>query len=59
MWPANRAMPTDGITSIRPMIPSERGSLVSEYTSHSIRMNCMVQASTIINRTPRKMLNSR
>ena len=58
IWPAKSAVDTAGITSIKPMMPNESGSLVIEYTCHSITINCIDQAKTMAKRTNRKILNS-
>ena len=58
IWPAKSAMLTAGITSINPIIPNESGSLVNEYTCHSITINCMDHANTMAKRTIKNMLNS-
>jgi hypothetical protein len=58
MWPANKAILNAGIISIRPIIPNDKGSLVIEYTCHSIIINCIDQPKTKINRSTKKILNS-
>ena len=56
--PANKAIEKAGIISINPIIPRDKGSLVREYTCHSITINCIDQPKTSTNRTNKKMLNS-
>src|SRR5680860_596172 len=58
MWPAKRAVETEGITSIKSIMPKDSGSLVIEYTCHSITINCIDQAKTMAKRTNKKILNS-
>ena len=56
--PANSAIPKAGTNSISPIIASDKGSLVSEYTCHSITINCMDQPNTSKNRINKNTLNS-
>ena len=46
-----------GTTSISPMSPSDNGSLVSRYTSHSTTTNCIAQANTSPNLSAKNILN--
>jgi hypothetical protein len=55
----NEAIETAGTTSISPIIPKDQGSLVIEYTCHSITINCIDHAKTMAKRASKKILNSR
>lgn len=58
MCPANKAILIAGIISINPIKPSDNGSFVMRYTSHSINTNCIDQAKTINNRMAKNERNS-